>query len=247
MAKIELSERANFTPAGQLFDAISPTYDILNHILSFGMDFLWRRKLAGFVKEAKELKILDMATGTGDLLISLFNRNSNITEAVGLDISEKMLAVCSRKIARHKLTERVNLVCDDATDSGLETGSFDIVTIGFGIRNIPDTLATLTEIHRLLKHGGTTLILEFSMPDDKTIRKLYLFYLRYYVPLLGRLVSKNKTAYSYLNTSIEKFHSTKDFCNLMQKTGFTNIKTTKLTSGIATIYEGSKCRIAKTK
>ncbi len=251
MATIKPSARENTslnsTPVSQNFDAIAPTYDILNHILSFGMDFFWRRRLTGLITRKDKLRILDMATGTGDLIVSLLRRNHNITETVGLDISKNMLALCNRKIARHRLTERVNLVCADATDSKLANESFDVITIGFGIRNTPDTSATLAEIYRLLKSGGMTLILEFSMPANKIIRKFYLLYLRYYVPLLGRIISKNRHAYRYLNTSIEKFHSMEDFCRLMQKTGFENIKVTKLTFGIASIYKGIKPDINNTK
>ena len=236
----------NSNSVGQIFDSIAQTYDILNNLLSFGMDFFWRRKLAGLITGKDRLRFLDMAAGTGDLLIAILQRNHNITEAVGLDISENMLAVCSDKLARRGLEERVRLVCDDASASKLKDNDFDIITMGFGIRNTPDTFVTLMEIFRLLKSNGKVLILEFSMPTNKIIKKFYLFYLRYYVPLLGRLISKNRNAYSYLNTSIEKFHSKEDFCCLMQKAGFVNIKVTDLTFGIAGIYEGTKPDITGT-
>ncbi|MBW7989396.1 MAG: bifunctional demethylmenaquinone methyltransferase/2-methoxy-6-polyprenyl-1,4-benzoquinol methylase UbiE [Planctomycetes bacterium] len=224
----------------RMFDSIAPYYVLLNHVLSFGWDFLWRRKLANAVNKEKQLKVLDLATGTGDLLISLLRRNPNITEAVGLDISENMLALCRERIAKHKLTDRVSLVRSDAADSGLSEESFDVVTMGFGIRNTPDAFKTLCEIHRILKQGGRVLILEFSLPSNRIIRKCYLLYLRNFVPLLGRLLSGDKNAYRYLNTSVEKFYSVDDFSSLMRKAGFEDISAAALTFGVVCIYKASK-------
>jgi demethylmenaquinone methyltransferase/2-methoxy-6-polyprenyl-1,4-benzoquinol methylase len=224
----------------RMFDSIALYYVLLNHVLSFGWDFLWRRKLAKTVNKNKQLKVLDMATGTGDLLIALLRRNPNITEAIGLDISENMLTICHQRIAKHKLTDRVSLVRSDAADSGLAEESFDLVTMGFGIRNTPDAFKTLCEIHRLLKKDGTALILEFSLPSNRIIRKCYLLYLRNFVPIIGRLISGDKNAYRYLNTSIESFYSIDDFSELMRKAGFEDVNTTPLTFGVACIYEASK-------
>ena len=230
----------NSNPVGQMFDRIAPAYDRLNHLFSFGRDFSWRRRLAGAVNKNEKLRILDLATGTGDVLISLLSGNSDIAEAVGLDISENMLAVCRRKIARRKLAGRIKLVRADVTANGLPGESFDAVTMGFGIRNTADAFKTLTEIHRLLKEGGTAFILEFSMPANRIIRGFYLFYLRFFVPLLGRLLSGDNHAYRYLDTSIENFHRADDFCRLMQKAGFSNISATPLTFGVACLYQGTK-------
>ncbi len=224
----------------RMFDSIAPYYVLLNHILSFGLDFLWRRKLANAVNKDKQLKALDLATGTGDLLISILRRNPNITEALGLDISENMLALCRDRIAKHKLTDRASLVRSDAADSGLADESFDLVTMGFGIRNMPDVPKTLCEIHRLLRQDGTALILEFSQPTNRIIRKCYLLYLRNFVPMLGRLLSGDKNAYRYLNTSVENFYSMKDFSALMRKAGFVDVNAVPLTFGIVCIYKASK-------
>ncbi len=237
-----MSSKPNSLSMSRMFDSIAPTYDILNHILSFGMDFYWRRKLADTIDTKKNLRVLDLATGTGDVLISLLRRHPDITEAVGLDISENMLALCRRKIARYHLTDRTRLIRADAAATGLANETFDYVTMGFGIRNTPNSLETLTEIHRLLRRGGTALIMEFSMPANRIIRSCYFFYLRCFVPLLGRLLSGNYNAYRYLNTSIENFYSQEDFCRLMQKAGFTNIRAIPLTFGIACIYQGTKPR-----
>jgi demethylmenaquinone methyltransferase/2-methoxy-6-polyprenyl-1,4-benzoquinol methylase len=223
-----------------MFDRIAPCYVLLNHILSFGLDFLWRRKLAKTINKNKKLQILDLATGTGDLLISLLKRNHNITNAVGLDISENMLAICRKKIVKHELLDRATLVLANAADTGLFDESFDIVTMGFGIRNTPDAYKTLREIHRLLKQNGTILILEFTLPSNRIFRKLYLLYLRNFVPILGRLLSRDKNAYRYLNTSIENFYSIEDFSSLMQKAGFSNVSATPLTFGVVCIYKAYK-------
>jgi demethylmenaquinone methyltransferase/2-methoxy-6-polyprenyl-1,4-benzoquinol methylase len=230
----------NTNSIGQMFDRIAPAYDILNHLLSFGQDFSWRRRLAETVVKDRKLRVLDLATGTGDVMISLLDRNPNITEAVGLDISEKMLALCLQKIIRRKLSDRIKLIHANMAGNGLNDESFDVVTMGFGIRNTPDAFKTLTEIHRLLKEGGTALILEFSMPANRILKGFYLFYLRFFVPLLGRLLSGDNHAYRYLDTSIENFHRPDDFRRLMQKAGFSDISAKPLTFGVACLYQGTK-------
>jgi len=230
----------NSNPVGQMFDRIAPAYDILNHLFSFGRDFSWRRRLAEAVVKDEKLRVLDLATGTGDVLITLLERNPNIAEAVGLDISENMLAVCRRKIACRKFAGRIELVRADVTTSGLAAESFDVITMGFGIRNTPDAFKTLTEIHRLLKQGGTALILEFSMPANRILRSFYLFYLRFFVPLLGRLLSGDNHAYRYLDTSIESFHRADDFLRIMQKAGFSDVSAKPLTCGVACLYQGTR-------
>jgi len=223
-----------------MFDRIAPAYDILNHLLSFGRDFSWRCRLADAIVKNEKLRVLDLATGTGDILITLLDRNPNIAEAVGLDISENMLAICRRKIVRRKLADRVSLVRADASTCGLAGESFDVVTMGFGIRNTPDAFKTLTEIRRLLKPGGTALILEFSMPASRILRSFYLSYLRFFVPLLGRLLSGNNHAYRYLDKSIENFHRADDFRRLMQKAGFSDVSATPLTFSVACLYQGTR-------
>ena len=233
-----LSPQAN--SVRRIFDSIAPYYVLLNHILSFGLDFSWRRKLARTVNKEKKLQLLDLATGTGDLLISLLKRNHNITNAVGLDISENMLTLCRKKIIKHKYRDRVTLILADAADTGLFDESFDVVTMGFGIRNTHDASKTLREIHRLLKQDGMVSILEFSIPCNRIIRKFYLLYLRNFVPMLGRLLSRDKNAYRYLNTSIENFYSIEDFSSLMSKAGFSDISATPLTFGIVCIYKAYK-------
>jgi demethylmenaquinone methyltransferase/2-methoxy-6-polyprenyl-1,4-benzoquinol methylase len=234
------NQNSSTNKVGRMFDRIAPYYVLLNHILSFGLDFSWRRKLANTVYKDNKIKLLDLATGTGDLLISVLRSNPNITEAVGLDISENMIAICRKKLLKYKLTDRVTLVNSNAAETGLPDQSFDLVTMGFGIRNTPDVPKTLREIHRLLKHRGTALILEFAPPSNRIFRKIYLLYLRNFVPILGRLLSGDKNAYRYLNTTVENFYNMDDFSDLMRKAGFKNINATPLTFGVVCIYKATK-------
>ena len=226
----------------RMFDRIAPRYDLLNHLLSFGQDFFWRRKLAKYLNSSRngKLEILDLATGTGDLLISLFRENHNITKAVGLDISENMLAICRKKINSHKLTEQISLVQADAAGIPFSENSFDAVTIAFGIRNTADTFETLKEMHRTLRPGGISLILEFSLPQVRIIRGCYLFYLRYLLAIIGCVVSGDNYAYRYLGKTVENFYSADDFCALMKEAGFLNVQANQLTAGVVCIYRGYK-------
>ncbi len=226
--------------AGRMFDRIAPTYDLLNHLLSLGFDFSWRRKAARSLGGHDPLRVVDLATGTGDLLIALLQEHPDIADAVGLDCSEPMLKVARRKIDRCGLSDRVRFVRDDATKTSLADGSFDAATMGFGIRNTPDARATLDEIHRLLRPGGTAVILEFSLPGHRVVRWGYLAYLRFFVPLIGAVVSRDRSAYRYLNQSIEAFHGPTAFCAMMGQAGFDDVSATPLTAGVASIYKGSK-------
>jgi demethylmenaquinone methyltransferase/2-methoxy-6-polyprenyl-1,4-benzoquinol methylase len=225
---------------GQMFDRVAPGYDILNHILSFGCDFLWRRKLADCLEPGRKLRVLDMATGTGDVLISMLCKNPDITEAVGLDISENMLALCRKKIAKYKFYDCVHMVHADVTASSFTSESFDVVTISFGIRNTADPAQTLAEIFRLLSPGGTALILEFAMPTNKILRFCHRLYLHTFVPLIGHLLSGDISAYRYLSTSIENFTITKDIPQLLFEAGFSNVRITPLTFGAACLYQCSR-------
>jgi demethylmenaquinone methyltransferase/2-methoxy-6-polyprenyl-1,4-benzoquinol methylase len=223
-----------------MFDRIAPTYDLLNHLLSFGRDYSWRRKAARQVGRDSHLCIVDLATGTGDLLISLLKSHPDTAKVVALDVSEGMLSLCRRKLRRRGLAERVELLCADASAMPLAAGSFDAATVGFGIRNTPDVSKTLREMHRILKPGGTTVILEFSLPKGRLLRWCYLKYLRLVVPFLGAMVSADGHAYRYLNRSIEEFCQAEDFSSLMQDAGFRDVSVIPLTLGVASIYRGVK-------
>ncbi len=225
---------------GRMFDRIAPTYDLLNHLLSLGCDFSWRRKAIRQLDASRDLNILDLATGTGDMLITLFRERPNTAEVTGLDISENMLASCREKLRKRGLADRARLLCADASKMPFVDGTFDAATMAFGIRNTVDAAATLREIHRILKPGGTVLILEFSLPACPVVRWFYLRYLRLVVPFVGALVSGDRHAYRYLNTSIEAFRQPAEFCRLMQEAGFCEVSAVPLTHGVASIYKGVK-------
>lgn len=225
---------------GRMFDRIAPTYDLLNHLLSFGRDRAWRHRAVDLLRVGKRQKVLDLATGTGDMLIAMRGRPPEIAEVVGLDISADMLAVCRRKLHRRGLDESVELLRADASRTPFADGRFDAVTMAFGIRNTADTPAMLREICRLLKAGGETVILEFSLPEGPVMRWCYLEYLRRVVPLVGRLVSGDAQAYRYLDRSIEAYHQPACFTSMMREAGFRDVAVTPLTFGVASIYRGVK-------
>ncbi len=225
---------------GQMFDDIAPTYDFLNHLLSLAHDCSWRRRAVGRLDAERTLRVIDLATGTGDLLIAMLRDRPNITEAVGLDLSPNMLDVCRKKLRQRGRISRARLLCEDASATSFPENTFDAATMAFGIRNTADVLRTLREMHRILRPGGTALVLEFSLPSNALVRRCYLAYLRVAVPLIGSLVSRDKTAYRYLNKSIEGFHAPQEFLALMREAGFANVSAVPLTLGVASIYSGVK-------
>ena len=224
----------------KMFNDISPRYDLLNHLLSFGLDIHWRRQLSRFISERSHQKVLDLATGTGDVLISLLNNNPRIQSGVGIDLANKMMTVGRTKIAENRLQSRITFRHGDAHHIPFEPDTFDATTIAFGIRNMSDPSRVLREMHRVLNAGGRTLILEFSLPNNPVIRAGHLFYLRHLVPLVGGLFSGHYQAYRYLNQTIETFPYGNDFCQMLLNAGFKNVKAHPLLFGVATIYYGDK-------
>ena len=222
----------------RMFNDISPRYDLLNRILSLGLDSAWRRKLLRFLPPKPAIALLDLATGTADVVITLAQRSPNIKKAVGVDLADKMLEIGRTKISRAGLDQVVTLQRGDAQKIPFSDKGFDCITIAFGIRNIPDTALALREMSRVLKKGGRALILEFSIPQNPLIRFFHLAYLRHIVPLIGGIVSGHFQAYKYLNQTIENFPYGQEFCQLMLKNGFVNATPTQLLWGAATIYLG---------
>jgi demethylmenaquinone methyltransferase/2-methoxy-6-polyprenyl-1,4-benzoquinol methylase len=223
-----------------MFDRIARTYDVLNHFLSLGRDRSWRRRAARRLDASRCRKVIDLATGTGDMLIDLLREHLGITEATGIDISESMLEVCRRKLRKRSLLNRARISCGDASATPFPDDTFDAATMAFGIRNTPDASATLQEIRRILKPGATALILEFALPPCPVMRWFYLQYLRHVVPFVGSLISGDRQAYRYLNTSIEGFLRPTEFCRLMEEAGFRDVSARPLTFGVASIYMGVK-------
>lgn len=223
----------------KMFDRISPTYDRLNKILSFGRDGSWRRAAALHLPQKENLHVLDLATGTADQLISLFESKASIASAVGIDLSSEMLQIGSKKIESKSYCGRIELVRADAEKIPFENGRFDAATFSFGIRNVTDPLISLKEIHRVLKPGGRCLILEFSLPPV-FIRGFYLFYLRRILPRIGGWISKQPAAYRYLNETIETFPSGKSFLALMDRASFKKTQAYPMALGGVTLYAGEK-------
>lgn len=223
-----------------MFNEISPRYDLLNRLLSFGLDSHWRTALVKFLPLRNNLHLLDLATGTADVAITLCQKVPQITRAVGIDLADKMLEIGQTKIHQKGLEQTISLKHADALSIPFDNNSFDIATISFGIRNTPDHFKVLQEMNRILNPKGRALILEFSLPDNPLLRFSHLMYLRNIVPIIGWIVSGHYQAYRYLNKTIEDFPYGEAFCQLMSKAGFANSKAHPLLGGIATIYVGNK-------
>ncbi len=224
--------------AWRMFDRIAHRYDLLNRLLSMRRDVAWRKRLARLLPDGAHLRVLDLATGTGDVLLTLVRDCSRVQRGVGVDMSGKMLSFGRQKIAAEGLGSRLGMVRGDATCLGVSDSQFDAVTIAFGIRNVVDVPRALREMRRVLKPNGRALILEFAVPRNPVFRALYLQYFRHVLPRIGGAVSGDSYAYRYLNTTVETFPYGDAFCDLMRDAGFTRVRAHSLTFGIAMIYQG---------
>lgn len=224
----------------KMFDRIAHRYDLLNRLLSLGQDVVWRNRVARCLPEKPGQHVLDLATGTGDQLISIFSKSGRVAGGIGIDMAENMLALGRSKLKKRKLDQALKLQTGDATAIPFPENTFDAVTISFGIRNVTEVLHALQEMRRVLQPGGRAIILEFSLPKNRLLRRFYLFYFRHILPRIGGLISGDSYAYRYLNETVETFPYGKEFCDLLWKAGFDAVKMTPLTFGIATIYQGDK-------
>ena len=223
-----------------MFDRIAFRYDLLNRLLSMRRDVAWRKVLFSKLPVGENLRVIDLATGTGDVLLALSGRRNSLGLGVGLDKSANMLAIGLAKIRKNEGAARLSLLRSDAAGMAIKDASFDAATMAFGIRNVPDVSKTLRDIHRVLKPGGRALILEFSLPGNGLIRALYLFYFRQILTRVGGLVSGDRQAYRYLNETVEAFPYGTAFCELMTGAGFKHVEALPLTFGIATLYQGDR-------
>lgn len=227
------------SPIAAMFDRISPHYDALNHGLSLNIDKVWRRKTAKAVAKSQPKTILDLATGTADLAIALAKHNPE-AHIVGMDISEKMLEIGKAKVKAQKLESQIKLQFGDAASLPFEDNNFDAVTVAFGVRNFEDLGKGLSEIHRVLKPCGQAFILEFSMPEQFPVKQLYRLYFKQILPKIGRMVSKDANAYTYLPESVEKFPKPNEFLLNLHKKRFEKVCIQHYSFGIATLYIAKK-------
>jgi demethylmenaquinone methyltransferase / 2-methoxy-6-polyprenyl-1,4-benzoquinol methylase len=222
----------------EMFNRIAFTYDFLNHFLSAGIDKLWRKRAVKILAETKPKKILDVASGTADFALETVNLNPD--KIIGIDLSEKMLAIGRKKIEKKNLGHIIQLQEGDCEALPFADNIFDAVTVGFGVRNFMNPLKGLKEMNRVLKPGGMLVVLEFSKPGNFLVAGLFNFYFRKFCPFIGGIVSKDKSAYKYLQFSVEKFADGKEFLAMMEAAGFMKPSQQKLTFGIASIYCGTK-------
>lgn len=217
-----------------MFDDISPKYDFLNHLLSFGIDKSWRKRLRKELEKRPHNLVLDLATGTGDLAIEL----SKISDCqiIGGDISAGMLAVGKQKIASKGLANRISMELVDSEKMPFPDAHFDSVTISYGIRNFGDLEKGLTEMCRVTKSGGSALILEFSTPRNKIFAGLFSFYFKYILPVIGRIFSKHIRAYTYLPESVASFPDGEKMVSILKNCGYAQVSYHPLTFGITTLY-----------
>lgn len=221
-----------------MFDDIAPRYDLLNRILSFGIDQQWREKAVELLEQESPRRILDVATGTGDLAIKALDVNPE--KVVGVDISEEMLELGREKIRERGLDDRITLQRGDAEKLPFSDSQFEAALVAFGVRNFENLERGLKEIRRVLTPGGQLIVLEFSRPSAFPIEHLYTFYSHVILPVVGRLVSKNAAAYRYLPESVDVFPSGEKFLDRLREAGFVDTDVTPLTFGIASLYSARK-------
>lgn len=221
-----------------MFDQIAPRYDFLNHFLSFGIDRLWRKRAVKKLKPFSPNKILDLATGTGDLAIAAIRLKPE--KIIGIDISGRMLEKGRLKIKKKGLERIIELQTGDSEKIPFPEEEFDALMVAFGVRNFEDLNRGLNEMYRVLKPGGTFVILEFSFPSCFPIKQIYSFYFFKILPQIGKMVSKDSSAYSYLPESVDVFPDRENFLGLLEKTGFSCLSSESLSFGIAAIYTGIK-------
>ena len=228
------SELGKKEQVAHMFNTISKNYDGLNRVISLGIDVKWRKKVVEVVGKDNPKQILDIATGTGDLALMMANLQPD--RIVGLDISEGMLEVGKQKIAKANLAKKIEMVVGDSEDMPFQDNTFDAITVSFGVRNFANLDKGIREIARVLKPSGVLVILETSNPTKFPFKQGYKFYTNFILPIIGKLFSKDKVAYSYLSESANSFPFGEAFNNILQKNGFTNTDDKPVTFGVATIY-----------
>ncbi|AYN66935.1 bifunctional demethylmenaquinone methyltransferase/2-methoxy-6-polyprenyl-1,4-benzoquinol methylase UbiE [Euzebyella marina] len=231
----ELGKKAQVT---QMFDTISDKYDGLNRVISFGIDVQWRKRVVSIVKKTTPNSILDIATGTGDLAINLIETGAD--KIVGLDISPGMLEVGKKKVQAKNLENTIEMIVGDSENLPFEDNSFDAITVAFGVRNFENLEKGLAEIYRVLAKGGTFVVLETSVPTKSPFKQGYHLYTKNILPVIGKMFSKDRSAYRYLSESASVFPHGEAFNNILRKIGFIEVENKPQTLGVASIYIGKK-------
>ena len=231
----DLGKKAQVT---RMFNTISKEYDGLNRVITFGIDVKWRKRVVQIVKNTHPNRILDIATGTGDLAIML--ASTGASKITGLDIAEGMLDVGRKKITQHKLDQTIDMVMGDSEDIPFQDDTFDAITVAFGVRNFENLDKGLSEIYRVLRPGGIFVVLETSVPSKTPFKQGYQFHTKYVLPTIGNLFSKDKSAYRYLSNSAAAFPHGQEFNNILAKNGFIDIENRPQTFGVASIYVAKK-------
>ncbi len=223
----------------EMFDSIAPAYDFMNRAMTLGIDRLWRRKAVGSITAGEPATVLDIATGTGDLAILLAEKlpKARIT---GIDLSEGMVEIGRRKVAARGLADRVTLRTGDCLALPFADDSFDCICCAYGVRNFQDLLAGYREMHRVVRPGGQLMVLELSVPSSALVRPFYRLYTRRVIPMVGRLISKDVRAYSYLPESIAAVPARGQMTAIMEEAGFTDARCHQLTLGVCCIYTATK-------
>lgn len=232
------SDKGKKEQVAGMFDSIAEKYDFLNHFLSLNIDKVWRKKVVRILKLKKPERILDVATGTGDLAIA--SLKSNPKRIDGIDISEGMLEVGKKKIISKGHDKTIFLQKGDAENIPFDDNTFDAITVAFGVRNFENLDKGLSEMYRVLKPGGICLVLEFTMPQYFPVKQLYGFYFKFILPVFGKMISKDNSAYTYLPESVKVFPQRKEFIEKLEGSSFKNTNIKNLTFGVAAIYKGEK-------
>ena len=223
----------------EMFNSIAPAYDVMNRMMTFGIDRVWRRKAVDMLRTYNPRRILDVATGTGDLAF-LIEERLNPDALLGIDLSEGMLAVAREKAVQRGVADRVSFVIEDCLSLSLPDNIYDAITVAYGVRNFENLKQGFAEMYRVLSPGGVLCVIELSTPEHFPMRQLYKFYTYTIIPLVGRIVSRDKQAYTYLPRSVAAVAQGEEMLDIFRSVGFKNCRLRRLTFGACTIYLGEK-------
>ncbi len=223
----------------EMFNSIAPAYDVMNRMMTLGIDIIWRRKAVDMVGKYNPRRVLDVATGTGDLAF-LIDKRLRPEQLLGIDLSEGMLAIAREKALQKGVADRLSFAVEDCLSLSLPDNSYDAITVAYGVRNFENLKQGFAEMYRVLAPGGVLCVIELSTPEHFPMRQLYKFYTYTIIPLVGRIVSRDKQAYSYLPRSVAAVAQGEEMLDIFRSVGFKNCRLRRLTFGACTIYMGEK-------